>query len=312
MDLGFQQMRERGQSIAILWASMGAIYQRFGYGSASPTIGYSYDPRFAQFAFGPEPEGSIELMSTEDAYPTLKQLYIQYATPRNLHIHRSGTLWQVGTLRPSKKDQPVYAAIYRNGAGEARGHIVYETKEGAFNRPGPDQVMTVKDYVYLDVDAFKGLWEFIRRHDLVGQVDIRGAFGRDDPAPDLLLEPRILQRRESDGIWMRVVEVEKAIPQRPYGGRGALVFAIEGDKMCEWNEGAWEMETDGTTTEIRRSTKVPSLRMPINSLATLMAGHRSATHLARINLIGVGDERALPVADELFHSVYPPCCPNGF
>ncbi len=312
MGLGFNQMRERGQSIAILWASMSAIYQRFGYGSASSDVKYSFDPRFAGFALPQEPTGRVELMEKEDAYPVIKQIYIQYATPRNLHIHRSSILWDVGTLRPAKKDQPVYIGVYRNGDGEARGHIVYNTKSADSPDPGPDQVLNVKDFVYLDMDAFRGLWEYIRGHDLVGRVNIRGAFGEDDPARDLLMEPRMLNRKVNDGIWMRIVDVEKAIPQRPYGGRGALVFEIQGDTMCPWNEGAWEMETSGTVTEVHKSSRQPQLSMPINSLASLMSGHRSATALARIGLITAHDDRALPVADELFHTVYPPNCPNGF
>lgn len=312
MGLGFNQMRERGQSIAILWASMGAIYQRFGYGAASSDVNYSFDPRFAGFAFPQEPTGRVELMEKEGAYPVIKQLYIQFATPRNLHIHRSSILWDVGTLRPPKKDQPIYIGVYRNGDGEARGHIVYHTQNTGSHEPGPGQSLTVKDFVWLDVDAFRGLWEYIRGHDLVGQVNIRGAFGEDDPARDLLMEPRMLNRRVNDGIWMRVVDVEKAVPQRPYGGRGALTFAIEGDTMCPWNEGTWEMESAGASTEIRRSERTAQLSMPINSLASLMAGHRSATHLARNGLITAQDERALAVADELFHTVYPPNCPNGF
>jgi hypothetical protein len=82
--------------------------------------------------------------------------------------------------------------------------------------------------------------------------------------------------------------------------------------MCDWNEGTWEMETDGTTTDIRRSTRPPQLSMPINSLATLVSGHRPATHLARNGLITAHEERALAVADDLFRTEYPPNCPNGF
>jgi predicted acetyltransferase len=312
MGLGFQQMRERGQSIAILWASMGAIYQRFGYGGASSSVGYSFDPRFAGFAFPQEPTGTVELMDKEEAYPFIKQLYIQFATPRNLHIHRSSILWNVGTLRPPKKDQPVYIGVYRNSDGEARGHIVYSTQNQERTEPGPSQVLNVSDFVWLDTDAFRGLWEYTRRHDLVGRVNISGAFGEDDPARDLLMEPRMLNRKVNDGIWMRIVDLEKAIPERPYGGRGALVFEIQGDSMCDWNEGTWEMETGGESTEIRRSTRQPQLTMPINSLATLMAGYRSATHLARNGLIAAHDERALKVADDLFRTEYFPNCPNGF
>ena len=39
----FREERERGQSMAILWASFGGIYQRFGYGPASNFVGYDFD-----------------------------------------------------------------------------------------------------------------------------------------------------------------------------------------------------------------------------------------------------------------------------
>jgi hypothetical protein len=95
-------------------------------------------------------------MEKDDAYPVIKQLYIQFATPRNLHIHRSSILWNVGTLRPRKKNQPVYIGIYRNGDGEARGHIVYRTENHDSPEPGPGQVLSVNDFVWLDMDAFRG------------------------------------------------------------------------------------------------------------------------------------------------------------
>src|SRR3712207_9436470 len=40
MTRSFAEQRERGQAIAILWASMAAIYQRFGYGLAADGLRY--------------------------------------------------------------------------------------------------------------------------------------------------------------------------------------------------------------------------------------------------------------------------------
>jgi predicted acetyltransferase len=312
MHQGFREMRERGQAYAILWASMGAIYQRFGYGAASEVVSYRFDPRFAGLQFGPPPSGSISLYTPEDGFPIAKQLFIQWASPRNLHIHRSTVLWQVDNLRPRKKGEPVYIAVYRNADGEARGHIVYQTYNDETVTSGPSQVLDVKDFVYLDLDAYRGLWEYIRRHDLVGSVHISKCIGADDPAPDLLLEPRVLNRRTSDGIWMRVVDIEAAIPQRPYGDRGELTFTLHGDDMCDWNNGTYLLETDGKTTAVRRTDRTPDLTVTPNALATLLAGHRTATHLARAGRLEARDEAALRTADALFRTNYPPNCPNNF
>jgi predicted acetyltransferase len=291
---------------------MGAIYQRFGYGAASETVSYRFDPRFAGLQFGTPPTGSISLHSPEDGFPIAKQLYIQWASPRNLHIHRSTVLWQVDNLRPRKKGEPVYIAVYRNADGEARGHVVYQTYHDETVTSGPAQVLDVKDLVYLDLDAYRGLWEYIRRHDLVGSVRITQCIGPDDPAPDLLLEPRVLNRRTWDGIWMRVVDVESAVPQRPYSDRGELTFAVHGDDMCDWNNGTYLIETDGKTTEVRRTDRNPDLTVTPNALATLLAGHRTATHLHRAGRLEARHESALRTADALFRTNYPPNCPNNF
>ena len=312
MRQALETMRDRGQACAILWASMGAIYQRFGYGLAASQVGYSFDPRYAAFASPGAVSGSVELLSKEDGFPVAKQLYIEYATPRNLMLHRSTYLWDEHTLRPHKKGIPVHIAVYRDASGTPRGYMVYSVTEDSFPEPGPNQVMRVKDFVVLDMDAYRGLWEYILRHDLMGRVRMPNAVPEDDPAPDLLLEPRMLNRTTMDAIWMRVVDVERALPGRPYGEPGELTFAITGDDLCPWNNATYLLETDGATSTIRRTDRIPALTMPVNSLASLLSGHRSATRLSRAGLLESADTTALRTADGLFRTEYAPFCPNDF
>ena len=245
MRKGFEEMRERDQPFAILWASMGAIYQRFGYGTAAPRAWYTFDPRYAGFQEELQDTGSISMETPEEAYATIKQLYIESATAKTMHIHRSRALWQADTLRREDKAPAVHVAVYRNADGEPRGYLVYQVGQEDRVAPGPNHKMTVRDFVWLDMAAYRGLWNFIRRHDLVGQVTM--TVPDDDPAPELLLEPRMLQKHTSDGIWMRVTDAEKALASRPYGDRGELVIDLPTDDMCPWNAGRWMIETDGHT-----------------------------------------------------------------
>lgn len=309
---GLAVMRERRQAYAILWASMGAIYQRFGYGLASTSVNYDFDPRYVAFTSQAPAPGSVELMNKEDAFPIIKQLYIQHATPRNLYIHRSVPLWEAGPLRPPKKGEPLYIAVYRDPSGEPRGYLIYTAAEDVRTGPGPGQKMVVNDFITLDMDAYRGLWDYIRRHDLVGRVEMHGVAGEDDPAPSLLLEPRMLNRSTADQIWMRIVDVEQAIPGRPYGAGGELAFAIEQDGMCPWNNGTYLLETDGATTEITRTSRTAQLTMNPNTLASLLAGHRSATFHERAGLLQAHDRTALARADAIFRTEYAPHCPNSF
>lgn len=311
MGQALETMRDRRQSLAVLWASMAAIYQRFGYGIASENVTYRFDPRFAGFQRNEPETGHVTLESAEEAYPTIKQLYIQAATPRNLHIHRASVLWHVDTLRGHPKSLRVYVAVYRNEDGEPRGYAVYTTQEQERHEPGPGHRMVVQDFVWLDLEAYRALWEYLRRHDLVGVVEMQHV-APDDPAPAMLLEPRMLNRRTSDAIWMRVVDVERALPQRPYGDRGELTIGIDGDDLCPWNNGSFLLETDGRTTEVRRTDREPDLVMRPNALATLIAGRYPASFLARLKQIEVREPKAIHIADTLFRTEYAPHCPNNF
>ncbi|MFN0095518.1 MAG: enhanced intracellular survival protein Eis [Dehalococcoidia bacterium] len=311
MTQGFGEMRDRKQPFAILWASMAAIYQRFGYALAASQVHYSFDPRQAGLAFPRVTPGSITFGKAEDLYDTLKPLYVEYATPRNLMLHRARPLWQLDTLRPAKKGEPVYAAVYHDGDGAPRGYVVYQTHDGALPRPGPGQVMTVKEFVALDLDAWVALWEYIRRHDLVGRVDMRNVVSEDDPAPDLLMEPRMLNRSTSDAIWLRIVDIAEGLPKRPYGARGELTFRVD-DPLCPWNSGTWLIETDGPSADIRQVSRQPELELTINALGTLVSGRATATHLARSGTVSAASDAVLKRADALFRTEYAPHCPNNF
>lgn len=311
MTNGLATCRERGQNIAILWASMGAIYQRFGYGLATASVRYSFDPRFAALQQPHEAPGTVELLTVEAAMPVIKPLYVEYATPRNLLIHRSMPLWQASTLRPRKKGEPVYVAVYRNAAGVPRGYTVYVTYEERGPNGGESQTLEVKDFVPLDIEAYQALWEFIRRHDLVGKVEMHNV-PEDDIAPSILLEPRNLHRTTNDGIWMRVVDAEKALAQRPYGDRGVLRIQVERDEMCPWNEGTFVLDTDGPNATVAVKDAPGEIVVTPQGLASLVSGYRSATYLARAGRITASSEEVLRLADRLFATNYAPYTPNGF
>ena len=161
------------------------------------------------------------------------------------------------------------------------------------------------------MDAYRALWEYMLAHDLVKKVTMQGSLGTEDPSPSLLLEPRSLNRWEGDGIWMRIVDVEKGLPQRSYGAAGKLHIAVQ-DNICDWNNATFRLETDGPASEVGRTTVAPDLTMTPNSLATLVAGHRSATFLHRIGLLEAADAAALALADRIFATNYAPHCINDF
>jgi predicted acetyltransferase len=199
--------------------------------------------------------------------------------------------------------------VYDNAAGETTGYVVFGLQQDS-GVPGRGQKISVNDWAALDADAYRGIWEFFASHDLVGRVEWQRV-PPDDPAPLLFLEPGRLSQRTHDAIWMRITDVEAALPQRPYGDADAVTLGIR-DQMCPWNEGTYVLETTGEATQVTKVATDADLTMPAASLAVLVSGHRSATTLARAGLLDAGNPKALDKADRLFATRYAPWCNDGF
>lgn len=203
---GFREQRERGQSLAILWASYAAIYQRFGYGPATTWCRYSFDPRLVALREQAGGRGCVERMSMDDALAPLQAVYDQVAPRHSVMLARIELMWKLQLEPRDEKAPPIHIAVHRNAAGEPTGYLVYETRSiEEPGVPGPCQTMTVKEFLASDLEAYRALWNYIRAHDLVKEVRMYGV-AEDDLAPQLVLEPRELRRQTGDGIWLRVVD----------------------------------------------------------------------------------------------------------
>ncbi len=304
--------RENGQPVSILWASMGAIYQRFGYGLASAQVEYDFDPRFADFQFGAPASGFTRMAEKDEAVPVISDLYRRFIEPRNLLLHRAPALWQL----PFRRKKPNWhCAIHYDGNEVADGYLLYTvgTRQETSGDPGLNQALGIRDFVWRDMNAYRGLWDFVRAHDLVGQVTTHMA-AEDDPAPSLLLEPRLLRRRTSDGIWLRVVDAAAALAARGYDHIGETTLGIAEDADCPWNVGVYRLATDGRQAEVakRPPGDEPEIAIAPHGLASLLAGYSSLSHLVRVGRAKVADDRRLPTLDALFGTRYRPHCMDGF
>ena len=297
------------QSASILWASMGAIYQRFGYGLSSSQIQCKFDPRYTEFQFPANVDGYVRIMTKEDGGQTIRDLYERFIEDRTLDLKRDDDVWWKNYFGTKKRRS--YCAIYFNSSDEPEGYVAYNTStiERAPDE-GPDQKLWVRELIYLNIQAYRALWEFIREHDLVGKVEIHMPV--DEPAINMLLEPRAMRLNLSDGIWMRIVDAEKALTQREYSGPGNVVLEIRDDPECPWNERRFELETDGESAEVAATNKSPQFTISPNGLASLMSGNASLSELNRVGRADVSDTNQIRYFDFMFSTKYRPFCRNGF
>ncbi len=317
MTKALEWHRESGQHIAMLWASFGAIYQRYGYGQASAHTSYEFEPTRAALREEVDEGYTVTLADwrAPEIRAKVQRLYAAYAAPRNLIIERDDDWWHAHQWYweyERKQENRVFLAIARDPSGRARGYMAYRTKERhvPFD-PGPDQELKTQDFVATDLAAWRALWNFIRGHDLVKTVKFEWA-PEDDVATDLLLEPRALRRRTGDQMWLRMVDVAPAIEARGYepDAEGSVTLGIR-DDLCPWNEGAYRVTVEGGSATVKRVRTKPQLTMPVAALSPLYSGYRTATALARAGRIE-GSASALRTADRIFATAYRPHVMEGF
>ena len=309
MEVDFARMHEQdGPAIAILYASMAAIYQRFGYAVVSTAMQYRIEPRYIEFT-RPGPERGRFRSFTRASYARVEPVYEAFASPRPGYLKRDDLLWQHETFFYGP-EAPLAVAYEEDG--EIQGYLIYlaESRRSETVEFGGNVQVWVQDFIWRTPSAYRALWGYLRRIDLARQITI-GRPPIDDPAPHLLLEPRMLNAISWDGLLARIVDVDRAMAQRPYAGEGRLTFEIT-DDMAPWNSGRWEMETDGRSTRVRRTEGAPELSMPAAALGPLLFGHASASQSARMGLLSVHESEALPRWDALLRTDFPPGCGNGF
>ena len=306
----FADMRERGQAVAALWASQAAIYQRYGFGMVTLMRNYQVDITDIDFHDGDGGASEVERLDVTAGYDLVKQVYIGFIAHRMCYVHRGRPLWLHNALEESEAEGPIHIALSRDGDGTPDGYMVYTLRHDRRDHPSRSQEIRIRDLAWLTPSAYRSLWSFVKRHDLVGSVCWNNA-PSDDPAAEYFLEPRLLNARDFEGMWLRIVDVPTALEGRGWDAGGELTLGISEDRIAPWNVGAWRLCVSGRTAEVSPAKGNADIVLPVKALALLYAGRRSARELAAWGMLE-GSPDALRRADALFATRHAPHCPDHF
>jgi predicted acetyltransferase len=309
-ETSFRHMQEAGQTVAALWASQAAIYQRYGYSLGSARRRYEIDTVDAVLLEAPDPALTVGRESLTDGYDALREIYRTFIGGRTLYLHRGAVLWQANVLTERETDGPVHLAICRSADGTPAGYVVYTLRDGKVDHPARAQEIIVRDLAWLSIDACRALWAFLARHDLVGRI-VWQAAPADDPAPELFAEPRLLNTRDYEGVYFRVVDVAGALAGRGYDTDGEILIGIGADRETPWNEGCYRLTVDGGVGSAVKVDAAPEVSLTIKSLSSAFSGYRRVRHLANWGL-AEGSEAALARADALLATRHAPHAPDHF
>lgn len=316
MRTQLDQLHERGEAVAVLGASEGAIYGRFGYGVASNYLGVTLRRSRSAFATGsgPDTDGRVRLLDAEAAGKVLPALHDVARRSQPGDIDRSPAWWDGYFRHPSwwvARDAPRHFVVHEDGAGRADGYAIYKVTYDE-TLPGDEGEMFVREVVGTPT-AQGALWRYLLDVDLIPTVRAH-RLPLDDPLRHRLADPRGVEVEEwHDDVWLRPVHAVAALEARRYStGRRRLVLEVV-DGFCPWNSGRvlLDVGADGTAVA-RRDASSADLTLGPAELGTLLLGATPASVLARAGRIDESTPGALAVADSLFASDPLPYCRTGF
>ena len=257
MKRQLDDVRAAGRSVAVLWASEGAIYQRFGYGPAS--WHQSFDVRRgAAFTRDVDVTGLRVVTPTAEA---LSGVYDAVLATRPGWYRRDAGWWRYRLYDPSHR---------RGGATQLRavvdgsdGYALYRT-DASWGPTGPEGTVKVGEVVARTPESEARLWRFLLDQDLMVKVTA-WAQPMDSPLLQLLAEPRRATATVSDALYVRVVDVGAALAQRAL--TEDLVVEVT-DALLPDNAGRWLLTGE-------RTDRSPDLRLDVRELgATWLGGTR--------------------------------------
>ena len=298
-----EDVRSRGEPLAILWASEAPIYGRYGYGIAIPET--SIDAERGAFALrdDPGPRGSVRMVSADEAAELFPPLYESRRLERPGLVSRSADWWKNGLLADPEHWRdgagPKFYALLEID-GEASGYALYRVKS-KWEEGTPKGELRVVDAFAVSREATAELWRFLFGVDLVARVK-----SRVDPAFLLMtVDPRRLHISIAEGVWLRIVDLEAALGARSFR-EGAVVLEIE-DDVLPHNAGRWAVGSSPGRTEADADVV-----LHVADLASAYLGAFSFEQLAAAGRAQELRPGGLARATALFATPLPPFCPEGF
>jgi predicted acetyltransferase len=220
--------RERGELVALLYASEFPIYQRFGYGPATTAATWSVDARAAALHPAIDPTGTLELLATDDGGRDIAvAIFETWRAGQPGEVWRRPIMWSAdfgggGAFGPAWKG---FLVAHRDVTGVPDGYARYHA-EGKWEERQPRTKLIVDELHALTDDAYAALWRFLASIDWVARIEAEKRHP-DERLPFLLANARAAQMSDvGDGMWVKLLDIPRALEARTYERSASIVLEV--------------------------------------------------------------------------------------
>ncbi len=283
------QARDRGEPVAILFASESAIYGRFGFGLASMhqrlTIGRGEGHLTAGTAATELGKPRLKDTPPVEAQAELAEVFDLALPQRPGLLGRDERWWRhilsdPQAMRPPGMS-PLRCLIAEDDRGP-RGYALYRTQLNWGEDHLAAGTVRIRELIANDPAATAAVWTDLLTRDLVGEV-VAQMRPIDDPILAMLADPRRARPQPSDGLWARLIDLPGALCQRRYAADADVVLEVS-DPLLDANDGRWRLRAAGPAapgpTTCERTSDPADLRLGVQALGAAYLGGGSFSQLS--------------------------------
>ena len=305
-------IRDREEPISLLYASEYPIYGRFGYGPATDVAKWTLHA--AGVRFRGDRAGTVELVPVDaSARDVMKGVHDAFRRGHPGDIRRRDTIWDfdLGLIETSWGTRwKGFAAFHRDGAGTVDGYVRYHA-ESKWEVRQPRNELVVDELIARTADGYAALWRFLAEIDWVATIRAENRTPT-EPLRWLLTNARAAAVHDvGDGIWVRLIDVPRALETRGYEREGRLVIEIVDD---EAPDGRHRLELDASPdgARCRPTDRSPDLTVPIAAIGAAYLGWNRLSDAVVATGSDEHRDGALGEADRLFRTAATPWCTTFF
>ena len=307
------ELRARGEILSVLLASEATIYGRFGYGPATYTARLTVPrhqaalsvPRASGVADAPAvvaDNGTVEVLRRAECGEILEEVYDRYRRAQPGALSRPHRWWALRAGQPPISPAPRYIALHRDADGVPDGYAAYSIGEG--------KTLTVDETIATDDAVFTSLARFALGHDLVSQV----VFKHVPPHHPLRRQLADFRAGEVSGdmdwLWVRLLDVPRALTARGWFTDGELVLAVD-DPFLD-DHGRYLLTVRDGKADCVPTGREPDLSLDVCDLGSIYLGGTAPSTLVRADHIRAHRPGAAALADALFRTDRSPHCLHWF
>ena len=306
--------RERGDVISGLWASQSHLYGRFDYGLAINSYDWEIDPSYGDFTHSPiaeddESDAHVYFVDAEEAAAILPGIYEQMHEQTIGSVDRNSGRWRYELFdeeRVRGGAGPLFFAVCEE-AGEQTGYVAYRMR-----RIGNSDIATLEVWEQVSVTdtAHATMWRFLLNFELVDKI-IAVNRPADDPLWWMLSDPRRLSRKSHDSLWLRLLDIPKALEARTYNAGGRLKIGLVSESQPAIS-GTYVLEIDDSQAAVKKTTDKPDVVMTPDDLASIYLGGVTPGPLVEAGRIDAITTGSLAKLHGMFSTDSTPWCAHYF